>query len=156
MEGMRAALAALLVLLVAFPSVALARAWKRIEPGVSDKSAVLQAFGEPTARKTREGKASFRYSGEEVVDGHVVVVHFDEKHVVKELHVFPPRPVDIDKETIRGTYGKGFIEKLTDDLQVYWWYPKAGLVVFFDAKGKVDVFLFKEPDVAPEPKSKKK
>lgn len=146
---MRRLLFALIVLL---PQLASARAWLGIDPGVADKNAVLRRFGEPTVRKSEGGKTLFKYAKEQAIDGNAAVFHFDAGHVLREIHVFPPKSDPIDQDTVRASFGKRYTEKLDESFRKYWWYPWGGLVVFFDAKGKVDSFLFKEPDEKEEKK----
>ncbi len=136
----------LFALLVLVPHLASARAWLGIEPGAADKNAVLRRFGEPSTRKTEGEKTLFKYSKEQAIDGNAAIFHFDDKHVLREIHVFPPKTDPIDQDTVKVSFGRRYVEKLDESFRKYWWYPFAGLVVFFDAKGKVDSFLFKEPD----------
>ena len=130
------------LVLVALPALASARAWKGVEPGATTQAEVTAKFGEPTARTKRSGRTVLAYHGEQALEGtKQVQFHLDAQGVVAEITVFVG--AELDAESIEGTYGKPpkrtFVE---DTFRKVWLYPAAGVTVYFDRDGKVEALLY--------------
>lgn len=131
-----------LVLALALPSLARARAWKGVNPGVSTQAEVVEKFGEPTNRTRRGTRTVLAYYGEQALEGtKQAQFHLDAKGVVLEITVFLTAQLDAD--TIEGTYGKppqrSFVE---DTFQKVWLYPQQGVTVYFAKDGNVEALTF--------------
>ncbi len=131
-----------LVLALAIPALAHARAWKGVNPGVSTQEEVVQKFGEPSNRTKRGGKTVLAYFGEQALEGtRQTQFHVDAGGVVSEITVFVT--AQLDAETIEGTYGKppqrSFVE---DTFQKVWLYPQQGVTVYFSKDGSVEALTF--------------
>ncbi|HEX4620681.1 MAG TPA: hypothetical protein VH208_03860 [Myxococcaceae bacterium] len=147
-----AALAAALL-----PTLAGAKSWNGIEPGVSKLDDVVQKFGEPSKRVRSEGVEILAYLGDKAIRG-TQQSQFKvnpASQVVERIDVFPG-PV-IDKDAVENTYGRScppgpppgagcYVKKVTDDFRTYFQYAKLGLAVFFSDDGKtVQSFIFTQP-----------
>src|SRR6516165_3263948 len=122
-------LAVVLVLALAVPALARARAWKGINPGVTTKS-------------KRGGKTILAYYGEQALEGtKQAQFHVDAQGVIVEITIF--LTAQLDAETIEGTYGKppqrSFVE---DTFQKVWLYPQQGVTVYFGKEGNVEALTF--------------
>lgn len=131
-----------LVLSLAIPALAHARAWKGVNPGVSTQAEVVDKFGEPTNRTKRTGKTVLAYYGEQALEGtRQAQFHVDGAGVVTEITIF--LTAQLDAETIEGTYGKppqrSFVE---DTFQKVWLYPQQGVTVYFTKEGNVEALTF--------------
>jgi hypothetical protein len=131
-----------LVLALALPALAHARAWKGVNPGVTTQAEVVEKFGEPSNRAKRGGKTVLAYYGEQALDGtKQAQFHVDAQGVVVEITIF--LTAQLDAETIEGTYGKppqrSFVE---DTFQKVWVYPQQGVTVFFAKEGNVEALTF--------------
>lgn len=129
-------------------SVALAKPWNGIEPGVSKKAEVLERFGKPSKTVSNDGTEILAYLNKEAIRGTAQAqFKIDPKtQLVERIDVFPG-PV-IDKETIESTYGPQcpagkplpttpcFTKKLTDDFRTYYVYARLGMAIFFNEDGK--------------------
>jgi hypothetical protein len=131
-----------LVLALAIPALAHARAWKGVTPGVTSQAEVVEKFGEPTNRTKRTGKTVLAYYGEQALEGtRQAQFHVDAAGVVTEITIF--LTAQLDAETIEGTYGKppqrSFVE---DTFQKVWLYPQQGVTVYFTKEGNVEALTF--------------
>ena len=112
-----------------------AKAWLGITPGASTLSDVVKAFGEPEQRLERDGRTVLTYQGDKAIKGaRQANFYVSAAGRVEEIHVFPKATVPVD--AIEGTYGKDYVERITEDFRTYYWYGRLGLVVFLaqDAK----------------------
>ena len=131
-----------LVLTLALPVLAQARAWKGVNPGVTTQAEVVEKFGEPSNRAKRGGKTVLAYYGEQALDGtKQAQFHVDAQGVIVEITIF--LTAQLDAETIEGTYGKppqrSFVE---DTFQKVWLYPQQGVTVYFGKEGNVEALTF--------------
>jgi hypothetical protein len=131
-----------LVLFMAIPALAHARAWKGVNPGATTQAEVVEKFGEPTNRTKRTGKTVLAYYGEQALEGtRQAQFHVDAQGVVTEITIF--LTAQLDAETIEGTYGKppqrSFVE---DTFQKVWLYPQQGVTVYFSKEGNVEALTF--------------
>ncbi len=131
-----------LVLSLALPALAHARAWKGVNPGVSTQAEVVEKFGEPSNRAKRGGRTVLAYYGEQALEGtKQAQFHVDAQGVVVEITIFLTAQLDAD--TIEGTYGKppqrSFVE---DTFQKVWLYPQQGVTVYFGKEGNVEALTF--------------
>jgi len=141
----------LLVLAVAFPGGAHARAWKGITPGATTQAEVVEKFGEPTTKTKRTGRTVLAYYGEQALEGtRQAQFHVDPQGVVVEITIF--LTAQLDAESIEGTYGKPpqrtFVE---DTFQKVWLYPTQGVTVYFNKEGNVEALTF-APGTKSQPK----
>ena len=141
----------LLVLAVAFPGGAHARAWKGITPGATTQAEVVEKFGEPTTKTKRTGRTVLAYYGEQALEGtRQAQFHVDPQGVVVEITIF--LTAQLDAESIEGTYGKPpqrtFVE---DTFQKVWLYPSQGVTVYFNKEGTVEALTF-APGTKSQPK----
>ena len=130
------------VLLLALPALARARAWKGVTPGVTTQVEVVEKFGEPTSKTKRTGRTILAYYGEQALEGtKQAQFHVDAQGVVVEITIF--LTAQLDAETIEGTYGKPpqrtFVE---DTFQKVWVYPQHGVTVYFSKEGNVEALSF--------------
>jgi hypothetical protein len=139
----------------ALSSVALAKPWNGLEPGISHRPEVTQKFGEPSKVLKAQGKEVLVYLGKQAIKG-TTQAQFKvdpANSLLERIDVFPGPT--IDRETIESTYGSGcsaietakeapcYIKRLTDDFRTYFVYAKLGLAVFFNEDGKtVQSFVF--------------
>jgi outer membrane protein assembly factor BamE (lipoprotein component of BamABCDE complex) len=135
-------LAVVLMLALALPALARARAWKGINPGATTQAEVVEKFGEPTTRSKRGGRTILAYYGEQALEGtRQAQFHVDGQGVVVEITIFLTAQLDAD--TIVGTYGKPpqrtFVE---DTFQKVWLYPQQGVTVYFNKEGNVEALTF--------------
>jgi outer membrane protein assembly factor BamE (lipoprotein component of BamABCDE complex) len=131
-----------LVLALALPALAHARAWKGINPGVTSQAEVVEKFGEPTTKTKRTGRTILAYYGEQALEGtRQAQFHVDPQGVVVEITIF--LTAQLDAESIEGTYGKPpqktFVE---DTFQKVWLYPQQGVTVYFNKEGAVEALTF--------------
>ena len=141
-----------LVLALALPSLAQARAWKGVNPGVSSQAEVVEKFGEPTTRSKRTGKTVLAYYGDQALEGtRQAQFHADAQGVIVEITIF--LTAQLDAESIEGTYGKppqrSFVE---DTFQKVWLYPQQGVTVYFSKEGSVEALTF-TPGTKAQPKA---
>ena len=134
--------AVVLLLALALPALARARAWKGITPGVTTQLEVVEKFGEPTNKTKRTGRTILAYYGEQALEGtRQAQFHVDPQGVVVEITIF--LTAQLDAETIEGTYGKPpqrtFVE---DTFQKVWVYPQQGVTVYFGKEGTVEALAF--------------
>ena len=130
------------VLALALPALAHARAWKGINPGATTQAEVVEKFGEPTTRSKRGGRTILAYYGEQALEGtRQAQFHVDAQGVIVEITIF--LTAQLDAESIEGTYGKPpqrtFVE---DTFQKVWLYPQAGVTVYFNKEGGVEALTF--------------
>jgi outer membrane protein assembly factor BamE (lipoprotein component of BamABCDE complex) len=142
-----------LVLSLALPVLAHARAWKGINPGVSTQAEVIEKFGEPTTKTKRTGRTILAYYGEQALEGtRQAQFHVDPQGVIIEITIF--LTAQLDAESIEGTYGKPpqrtFVE---DTFQKVWLYPQAGVTVYFNKEGNVEALTFAPGTKAQAPKA---
>jgi hypothetical protein len=133
---------ALLVLAALAPSIAQARPWQGIQPGVSTQREVLERFGEPATRAKRGARTVLAYHGERAPAGtRQAQFHVDGSERVQEITVF--LTAQLDAETVEGTYGKPpqrtFVE---DTFQKVWLYPASGVAVYFGKDGNVEAITY--------------
>ena len=131
-----------LVLTLALPVLAQARAWKGVNPGVTTQAEVVEKFGEPSNRAKRGGKSVLAYYGEQALEGtRQAQFHVDAQGVIVEITIF--LTAQLDAESIEGTYGKPpqrtFVE---DTFQKVWLYPQQGVTVYFGKEGNVEALTF--------------
>jgi len=147
--------ASLILLALLLPTVAHARAWNGVEPGVTSKDEVLKRFGPPSKTLSFEGHQVLAYNGTAAIKG-TAEAQFrvdPASGLVERIDVFPG-PV-VDRETVESSYGPPcpaagppasgncFQKKLTEDFRTYYLYPRLGMAVFFDEEGdKVKSFVF--------------
>jgi outer membrane protein assembly factor BamE (lipoprotein component of BamABCDE complex) len=141
-----------LVLALALPTLAHARAWKGVNPGTTSQAEVVEKFGEPTTRTKRTGRTILAYYGEQALEGtRQAQFHVDPQGVVLEITIF--LTAQLDAESIEGTYGKppqrSFVE---DTFQKVWLYPQAGVTVYFNKEGSVEALSF-TPGSKAQPKA---
>lgn len=150
---MRAHPVLLLALLV--PTLAYARSWNGVEPGVTSRDEVVKRFGPPTKTLSVDGHPVLAYTGNSAIKG-TAQAQFrvdPSTGLVERIDVFPG-PV-VDRETVESSYGPPcpvsgapgagncFQKRLTEDFRTYYFYPRLGLAVFFDEEGnKVQSFVF--------------
>ena len=135
-------LAVVLLLALALPALARARAWKGINPGATTQAEVVEKFGEPTTRSKRGGRTILAYYGEQALEGtRQAQFHVDATGVVVEITIF--LTAHLDAYSIEGTYGKPpqktFVE---DTFQKVWLYPQQGVTVYFNKEGNVEALTF--------------
>jgi len=135
-------LAVVLLLALALPALARARAWKGINPGATTQAEVVEKFGEPTTRSKRGGRTILAYYGEQALEGtRQAQFHVDAQGVIVEITIF--LTAQLDAESIEGTYGKPpqrtFVE---DTFQKVWLYPQQGVTVYFNKEGNVEALTF--------------
>ena len=135
-------LAVVLLLALALPALARARAWKGINPGATTQAEVVEKFGEPTTRSKRGGRTILAYYGEQALEGtRQAQFHVDAQGVIVEITIFLTAQLDAD--SIEGTYGKPpqrtFVE---DTFQKVWLYPQQGVTVYFNKEGGVEALTF--------------
>ena len=131
-----------LLVALALPALARARAWKGVTPGVTTQAEVVEKFGEPTAKTKRTSRTILAYYGEQALEGtRQAQFHLDAQGVVVEITIF--LTAQLDAETIEGTYGKPpqrtFVE---DTFQKVWVYPQQGVTVYFNKEGNVEALSF--------------
>src|SRR5512138_3587389 len=131
-----------LVLSLALPALAHARAWKGVNPGATTQAEVVEKFGEPTTKTKRSGRTVLAYYGEQALEGtRQAQFHVDAQGAVVEITIF--LTAQLDAESIEGTYGKppqrSFVE---DTFQKVWVYPNAGVTVYFGKDGNVEALTF--------------
>ena len=131
-----------LAVVLALPTLAYARAWKGINPGVTTQTEVVEKFGEPTTKSKRSGKTILAYYGEQALEGtRQAQFHVDAQGVIVEITIF--LTAQLDAESIEGTYGKPpqrtFVE---DTFQKVWLYPQQGVTVYFNKEGNVEALTF--------------
>ena len=134
--------AVVLMLALALPALARARAWKGINPGATTQAEVVEKFGEPTTRSKRGGRTILAYYGEQALEGtRQAQFHVDAQGVIVEITIF--LTAQLDAESIEGTYGKPpqrtFVE---DTFQKVWLYPQQGVTVYFNKEGNVEALTF--------------
>ena len=134
--------AVVLLIALALPALARARAWKGITPGVTTQPEVIEKFGEPTTKTKRTGRTILAYYGEQALEGtKQAQFHVDPHGVVLEITIF--LTAQLDAETIEGTYGKPpqrtFVE---DTFQKVWVYAQQGVTVYFSKEGNVEALSF--------------
>jgi outer membrane protein assembly factor BamE (lipoprotein component of BamABCDE complex) len=130
------------LLALALPTLASARAWKGINPGVTTQAEVVEKFGEPTTKSKRSGRTILAYYGEQALEGtRQAQFHVDAQGVIVEITIF--LTAQLDAESIEGTYGKPpqrtFVE---DTFQKVWLYPQQGVTVYFNKEGNVEALTF--------------
>ncbi len=134
--------AVVLLVALALPALARARAWKGVTPGVTTQAEVVEKFGEPTNKTKRTGRTILAYYGEQALEGtRQAQFHVDPHGVVVEITIF--LTAQLDAETVEGTYGKPpqrtFVE---DTFQKVWVYPQQGVTVYFNKEGSVEALTF--------------
>jgi len=124
-----------------------AKDWKGVVPGTTKKSEVLEKFGPPTRELTRSGEFSkgVLYQGAQHLEGTKQVQFlFDAQEVIQVIYVFPA--LDLKRDQIIATYGKGFEEKLNDSFKTYLYFKKDGIVVYFkEGNQVVSSITFQKP-----------
>jgi len=148
---MRSILLATLLSLALLPSLAAAKAWQGITPGVSTIEEVVNKFGEPTTRNKRTTRTVLAYLGEQALPGtKQTQFHARDDGVVLEITVF--LATQLEKESIEGTYGKSPRKTFTDDFLPVWLYEPDGVTVYFTKDGFVNAISFSASrSVAKEP-----
>ncbi len=148
---MRSILLAALLSLALLPSLASAKAWQGITPGVSTIEEVVNKFGEPTTRNKRSTRTVLAYLGEQALPGtKQTQFHARDDGVVVEITVF--LATQLEKESIEGTYGKSPRKTFTDDFLPVWLYEPDGVTVYFTKDGFVNAIAFSASrSVAKEP-----
>ena len=77
---------ALLVLVALAPSLAQARPWQDIQPGVSTQREVVERFGEPATHAKRGARVVLAYHGERAPAGtRQAQFHLDAAGIVQEV-----------------------------------------------------------------------
>ncbi len=122
-------------------SVAVAKPWQGIEPGVSKKADVVAKFGEPSKSLDSRGKAVLVYE-EKTAIKNTVQVQFKlapGTGVVERIDVYPL--VILSADAIEKSYGTScdaeeptvtcYVKKETERGGLYYLYNKLGLAVFF-------------------------
>jgi hypothetical protein len=130
------------LLALALPAIAHARAWKGINPGATTQAEVVEKFGEPTTKSKRGARTILAYYGDQALEGtRQAQFHVDAQGVIVEITIF--LTAQLDAETIEGTYGKPpqrtFVE---DTFQKVWLYPQQGVTVYFTKEGNVEALTF--------------
>lgn len=146
----------LVLALAASASVAAAKPWQGIHPGVSSALDVFGKFGEPSQKSEVKGQTVLIYGGIQAIPG-TVQAHFKLEpgtQTVARIDVYPA-PV-IDKEAVETSYGPKcdpkdkapgaktpcYFLKETPGKKPYFLYLKLGLAVFFKDDGAVQSFTF--------------
>ena len=120
--------------LLALPIPAAARDWNGVSPGKTTSQAVQKRFGTPTQTKKKGETTILSYSGEQAIEGtRQTNFYVAPSGVVEEIHVFPKARIDL--ETVRNTFGKRYVKRMTDTFRTYLYYEGQGLVVFLDEAG---------------------
>jgi len=145
----------LLFLALLAPSLAHARAWNGVEPGVTSRDEVVKRFGPPTKTLNVDGHQVLAYTGVSAIKGTAQAQFRVDlgSGLVERIDVFPG-PV-VDRDTVESSYGPPcpssgapgagncFQKRLTEDFRTYYFYSRLGLAVFFDEDGdKVQSFVF--------------
>ena len=150
---------ALALFVLLFPALALARPWMGITPMESTKNDVIGKFGEPKKKVQQGDKEVIAYLGDRAIRG-TTQAHFTvlASGKVEQISVFPAGKVDLSE--VEETYGKAcadldkaaqlvtacYVKQLTDEFRTYFWYKRAGLVVFFaEDKKTVHSIVFSAP-----------
>ena len=155
---------ALLSTLLLLGTVALAKAWNGVEPGVTRRDEVVKRFGPPSKTLTVSGKEVLAYTDSSAMKG-TSQAQFrvdPSTSLVERIDVFPSTVVDHD--TVEATFGPlcpkagapqpaaCFNKKLTDDFRTYYVYSRLGLAVFFDeSEDRVQSFVYTAPRPVPTP-----
>jgi hypothetical protein len=153
-----------LTLALLVSSVALAKPWNGVEPGVTTKDEVIKKFGTPSRSVPTGDKEVLAYIDKEAIKG-TKQVQFKiatETGVVERIDVFPG-PI-VDKDAVESSFGPAcassgaatspcYTKKITDDFQTYFIYPALGMVVFFKEDGKT-VASFAYQPVKPDAPAK--
>jgi hypothetical protein len=148
MPATRPSVLAALLLALAFPALAEAKAWQGIEPGKSTGDEVVARFGEPTTRKQRGTRSVIAYKGDQALQGtKEVQFHCRGDGVVEEITVF--LSASLDAESVEGTFGKPQSKTFVEaTFQKVWLYPGKGVTVYFDKESNVDVIAYSSPSTA--------
>jgi hypothetical protein len=148
MRLIRSALAAIALLSGAAPLCAHAKAWQGVTPGATPAAELEGRFGPPSTRGKLGGRAAYVYKDEAAIGATRQAQFFaGDDGIVAEIVVFPA--ARIDAEAVEGTYGKPSKKAFTDDLRPVWYYPAAGITVFFGKAGQVDAMSFRPGEAAP-------
>lgn len=155
---------ALLVTLLLLSTLARAKAWNGVEPGVTRRDEVVKRFGPPSKTLTVSGKEVLAYTDSSAMKG-TSQAQFrvdPSTGLVERIDVFPSTVVDHD--TVEATFGPlcpkagapqpsaCFNKKLTDDFRTYYVYSRLGLAVFFDeSEDRVQSFVYTAPRPVPAP-----
>lgn len=122
-------------LVLAAPLAGRAHPWREVVPGQTPEAAVVQKFGDPTAKA--KGGALLVYDAEQAPEGtKKVLFRVDGGGVIQEITAYVSQPLAPDE--VLGTFGepqkKGFIE---ETFQKVWQYTHKGLDVYFGKDGLV-------------------
>lgn len=131
-----------LLLALALPAPAAAKAWQGIDPGKSTGDEVVSRFGEPTTRKQRGPRSVIAYKGDQALQGtKEVQFHCRTDGVVEEITVF--LAASLDAEAVEGTFGKPQAKSFVEaTFQKVWLYPQKGVTVFFDKDANVEIITY--------------
>jgi hypothetical protein len=130
-----------LLLALALPSGAGARAWQGIDPGSSTRDDVVARFGEPSTQGDLGGRTALVYREDRAIAGtRQAQFVLRDGAVVAEIDVFPS--AQLDRESVEGTYGKPTRKSFTEDFRPVWFYRAAGVTVFFAKEGHVEAIRF--------------
>src|SRR6266545_3345010 len=143
---------ALALLAALAPVEARAKAWQGVNPGSTTSAELAARFGPPSTQGKLGGRTAYVYKDEAVIGATRQAQFFArDDGVIVEIVVFPS--AHIDGESVEGTYGRPARKAFTDDLRPVWYYPAAGITVFFGKGGQVDSLSFKAPEggASPEP-----
>jgi hypothetical protein len=136
-----------LALLASAPLAAGAKSWQGVNPGATTAAEVSARFGPPSTQGKLGGRAAYVYKDDAAIGATRQAQFFArDDGVIVEIVVFPS--ARIDGESVEGTYGKPARKAFTEDLRPVWYYPAAGITVFFGKGGQVDSLSFKAADGA--------
>src|SRR5688572_875987 len=128
MESMGRVGTAVLIALLALPSVAAARQWHGLTPGVSTKNEVVKKFGSPTRElpMTTSYASGLVYQAKEAQDygAEEAQFFFDNAGKLTSVFVFPA--VEMKKDDVIKAFGSNFEERRTDDFRLYFQYKADG------------------------------
>jgi hypothetical protein len=141
---MRRAHVAFVLLLAGAPLAASAKGWQGAVPGATPGADISARFGPPSTQGKLGGRVALVYKGEQAISGTRQAQFFlRDDGVLGEIIVFPDNA--LDRDTVEGTYGAPAKKAFTDDFRTVWFFPQAGITVFFSKEGLVDAISFKEP-----------
>lgn len=143
----------LLFVMLCLPTLASAKPWQGLEPGLANELDVLGKFGEPTKSLDARGKRVLVYSEKKAIKG-TVQAQFKidpATKIVERIDVYPEPYLDAD--TIEKTYGPDctaegatnpcYQRKEAEGGRVYYLYARLGLAIFFkDDNRQVQSFAF--------------
>jgi len=133
---------AIALLAAAAPALARAKPWQGVTPGSTTSSELTAKFGPPSTQGKLGGRTAYVYKDEAAIGATRQAQFFArEDGVIVEIVVFPS--ARIEAEAVEGSYGKPTRKAFTDDLRPVWYYPAAGITVFFGKAGTVESMSFK-------------